>query len=177
VVSADSARWNHNIHYQPLTLSAVPAGPRTALAVGCGEGMLTRRLPKLVPLVVGIESDQVRIELARSLDSTGSIAYMLGDFTDCPIPTSLVRPDHLDRQAPPHARGLGAHPDAQATQPGSTLAIIGLARNGIIGLPFELARTIATRLHTHRKGYWNHPSPIVWPPPLSYRQMQHIAAE
>jgi hypothetical protein len=54
--------------------------------------------------------------------------------------------------------------------------IIGVARSGIIGLPFELARTIATRLHTHRKGYWNHPSPIVWPPPLSYRQMRHIAA-
>jgi hypothetical protein len=30
---------------------------------------------------------------------------------------------------------------------------------------------------TDRKGYWNHPSPIVWPPPLSYRQMRHIAAE
>ena len=62
-------------------------------------------------------------------------------------------------------------------KPGSTLAIIGLARSGIIGLPFELARTIATRLYTHRKGYCNHPSPIVWPPPLSYRQMRHIAAE
>ena len=62
-------------------------------------------------------------------------------------------------------------------KPGGTLAIIGLARNGITGLPFELARTIATRLHTHRKGHWNHPSPMVWPPPLSYRQMRHIAAE
>src|SRR5947207_405821 len=37
--------------------------------------------------------------------------------------------------------------------------IIGLARSGIIGLPFGLARAVATRLHTHRKGYWNHPSP------------------
>jgi hypothetical protein len=61
-----------------------------------------------------------------------------------------------------------------------TLAIIGLARNGITGLarsgitglPFELARAIATRLHTHRKGHWNHPYPMVWPPPLSYRQMR-----
>ena len=55
--------------------------------------------------------------------------------------------------------------------------IIGLARSGIIGLPFGLARATATRLHKHRKGCWNHPSPMVWPPPLSYRQMRHIAAE
>jgi ubiquinone/menaquinone biosynthesis C-methylase UbiE len=139
--------------------------------------MLTRRLRKLVPLVVGIDSDQVRIELARSCDGTGSIVYILGDFMDCPFPpasfdliTSIAALHHMpaDSALTRMRRQL---------QPGGTLAIIGLARNGIIGLPFEHARTIATRLHTHRKGYWNHPSPIVWPPPLSYRQMRHIAAE
>jgi Methyltransferase domain len=76
--------------------------------------MLTRRLRKLVPLVVGIDSDQVRIELARSLDGTGSIAYMLGDFMDCTFPpasfdliTSIATLQHMP--------GLGAHPDARAT--------------------------------------------------------------
>jgi SAM-dependent methyltransferase len=146
--------------------------------------MLTRRLRKLVPLVVGIDSDQVRIELARSCDGTGSIVYILGDFMDCPFPpasfdliTSIAALHHM-----PADSALSRM--RELLIPGGTLAIIGLARNGIIGLarngiidlPFELARAIATRLHTHRKGYWNHPSPMVWPPPLSYRQMRHIAA-
>jgi len=129
-----------------------------------------------VPLVVGIDSDQVRIGLAGSLDGTGSMPYLLGDFMDCPFPpvsfdliTSIATLHHM-----PADSALTRMPEL--LKPGGTLAIIGLARSGIIGLPFELARAIATRLHTHRKGCWNHPSPIVWPPPLSYRQMRHIAA-
>jgi hypothetical protein len=31
--------WNHNVHYQPVILGAVPAGCGTALEVGCGDGL------------------------------------------------------------------------------------------------------------------------------------------
>ncbi|MDQ6782291.1 MAG: methionine biosynthesis protein MetW [Actinomycetota bacterium] len=41
---SESERWNHNIHYHRLILDSVPAGARDALDVGCGEGMLARRL-------------------------------------------------------------------------------------------------------------------------------------
>jgi len=30
--------WNHNVHYQPVILEAVPADCATALDVGCGDG-------------------------------------------------------------------------------------------------------------------------------------------
>jgi hypothetical protein len=43
-VLADSRRWNHDIHYHPVVLAAVPEGCRRALDVGCGEGQLTREL-------------------------------------------------------------------------------------------------------------------------------------
>jgi len=36
--------WNHNVHYQPVILNAVPPGCRTALDVGCGDGLLAARL-------------------------------------------------------------------------------------------------------------------------------------
>jgi hypothetical protein len=62
-------------------------------------------------------------------------------------------------------------------KPGGALAIIGLARNGIIGLPFELAPGYRHPAAHALQGLLDHPSPIVWPPPLSYRQMRHIAAE
>lgn len=175
-------------------MRAVPAGAGTVLDVGCGEGMLTRRLRKLVPLVVGTDSDQVRVELARSCDGTGSIAYMRGDFMDCPFSpasfdliTSIATLHHMPG-------GLGAHPDARATHTRQHAGHhrpapqrrhrSGPQRHHRSGpqrhhrrAPFELARAIATRLHIHRKGYWNHLSPMVWPRPLSYRQMGHIAAD
>jgi len=36
--------WNHNVHYQPVILRAVPADCAAALDVGCGDGTLARKL-------------------------------------------------------------------------------------------------------------------------------------
>ncbi|KQR16417.1 class I SAM-dependent methyltransferase [Cellulomonas sp. Leaf334] len=36
-------RWNHNTHYHPLTLR-LAGSASSALDVGCGEGLLTRKL-------------------------------------------------------------------------------------------------------------------------------------
>jgi hypothetical protein len=41
---ARAGNWNHNVHYQPVILNAVPAGCGPALDVGCGDGLLARRL-------------------------------------------------------------------------------------------------------------------------------------
>jgi len=64
-MSEGEARWNHNIHYHSVILGAVPTGARTALDVGCGEGLLTRSLRGMVPNVTGIDIDPASIELAR----------------------------------------------------------------------------------------------------------------
>ena len=53
-MTGQDRRWNHNTHYYPLVLAAVPDGCRRALDVGCGEGLLTRELAVRVPEVVGI---------------------------------------------------------------------------------------------------------------------------
>lgn len=49
----EAERWNHNIHSFDLVFGAVPTGPRNALDVGCGDGMLARRLAQAVERVVG----------------------------------------------------------------------------------------------------------------------------
>jgi hypothetical protein len=41
---ARAGYWNHNVHYQPVILKAVPRGCPAALDVGCGDGLLAGRL-------------------------------------------------------------------------------------------------------------------------------------
>src|SRR5580704_11874271 len=43
-VMARAGYWNHNVHYQPVILRAVPPGCGAALEVGCGDGLLASRL-------------------------------------------------------------------------------------------------------------------------------------
>lgn len=70
-------RWNHNIHYHRLILDAVPAGSRTALDVGCGNGLLSVELREAVPEVTGIDLDQTVLEDARQ--HSGEITWVRGD--------------------------------------------------------------------------------------------------
>jgi ubiquinone/menaquinone biosynthesis C-methylase UbiE len=58
--------WNHNVHYQPVILGAVPPGCGPALDVGCGDGMLACRLTERCAQVTGIDRDPRMIALARA---------------------------------------------------------------------------------------------------------------
>ena len=65
-MTSEPERWNHNIHYHPLVLAAVPDHAERALDVGCGEGMLARELRRRVPHVVAIDRDEQSIRPAES---------------------------------------------------------------------------------------------------------------
>jgi 2-polyprenyl-3-methyl-5-hydroxy-6-metoxy-1,4-benzoquinol methylase len=58
--------WNHNVHYQPVILRAVPPGCGAALEVGCGDGLLASRLAERCAEVTAIDRDARMIALARS---------------------------------------------------------------------------------------------------------------
>ena len=64
--------WNHNVHYQPVILGAVPAGCGRALDVGCGDGMLAARLAERCAEVTGIDRDPRMIALARERAGEGA---------------------------------------------------------------------------------------------------------
>lgn len=173
---ADRKRWNHNIHYHPRILRAVPAGARRALDVGCGEGMLARELRRTVPHVTGIDLDAPSIDQAR--EQSDDVEYVLGDVLTHPfepasfdVVASVATLHHMDAAA-----GLARMRDL--LRPGGILAIVGLARSTMPGdLPRDLAGVAVSTCHRVMKGLWEHPSPTVWPPPVTYRRMRALAAD
>ncbi|MFE9005734.1 class I SAM-dependent methyltransferase [Streptomyces sp. NPDC007875] len=169
-------RWNNNIHYHPRILGAVPDGAQRALDVGCGEGMLAHELRRAVPHVTAIDLDAASIELGRAYRD--DVDYILGDFLSHPfepasfdVISSVAALHHMDG-----ATGLARMRDL--LRPGGVLAVVGLARNTLPkDLPHILAGVAVGTVHRARKGLWHHPSPIVWPPPVTYPEMRAMAAE
>ncbi|MEV0792876.1 class I SAM-dependent methyltransferase [Kribbella sp. NPDC050459] len=168
--------WNHNIHYHPQILQAVPPGAERALDVGCGEGMLARKLRGVVPQVTGIDLHTPSLELARSHGD--DIEYIHGDFLEYPLES--VSYDVIGSVATIH------HVDARTAllrlrdllRPGGALVVIGVARSNLPrDLPRELAGVAASWAHRAVKGHWEHPSPTVWPPPVTFPEMQSLAAD
>ena len=140
--------WNHNVHYQPVILGAVPDGCRAALEVGCGDGLLARRIAAQAAEaeVTAIDADARMIALARERSSGSRVRFVHGDFLACPIEagsfdfacanTSL---HHMDFVAALRAM-------ARALRPGGGLAVVGLAANrspadyliDVLGIPAHL---------------------------------------
>ena len=130
--------WNHNVHYQPVILRAVPAGCGAALEVGCGDGLLARRLAEQCAEVTAIDRDAQMIALARSQvqddpAGPGRVAFIQADFLACPLaPASFdfacanTALHHMD-----FAMALAAL--ARVLRPGGRLAVVGLAADRSIG--------------------------------------------
>jgi SAM-dependent methyltransferase len=82
-----SARpWNHNIHYHDFVLRTVPPGSRRALDVGCGTGLLARRLAERCDDVVAIDADKSVVSDARTASLTNArITFIEGDAMTHPF--------------------------------------------------------------------------------------------
>jgi len=169
------ARWNHNLHYHPLLVTAVPSGGRV-LDVGCGEGMLTRELAGRARSVLGVDLDASSIELARATTSEANVEFLCADVLQHPFEpasfdavVSVAVLQHLGTEA--GLRRLG-----QLVRPGGVLGIVGLASSEWPrDLPRDIAAAIATRIHRLVRGYWEHSAPKVWQAPDNYREVQRIA--
>ncbi|MDN5760352.1 MAG: class I SAM-dependent methyltransferase, partial [Tomitella sp.] len=181
-MTTEAERWNHNIHYHRLVLDAVPLDAKNALEVGCGEGLLARRLHRIVPQVVGIDTDGPSIMMARARTPDGDVDYVHDDFLTHPftlgsfdVIVSVAAVHHMD--AAPALKRM-----RDLLLPGGTLVIVGLARSQLpADIPIEVASAItslaANSAHRLTKSYWQHPSPTVWPPPETYRDMRRLAAQ
>lgn len=175
--SQNGDKWNHNIHYHGLIMAAIPAGCQRALDVGCGEGMLARKLAGHVPNVVGIDQHAASIDQARHQNVAGQIEYVLGDFLTYPFEpasfgliTCVAALHHMDATAALTRMKL-------LLAPGGTLIINGLARSRLPDLPMDAAAIIANLGYRLTRTRWNHPSPAIWPPPHNYRQIRALARE
>ena len=129
-----SGYWNHNVHYHPLVLDAVPDGCRTALDVGCGEGLLVRKLARQAQSVTGVDSSDEMIRLARERSAgLSGVTFLEADFlggASCG-PLAAGAYDFVCAVAVVHHVEFERAVEAmiQLLAPGGRLVIIGLARN------------------------------------------------
>ena len=180
--ATDEPAWNHNAHYHPLVLAAVPPGAARALDAGCGEGDLARSLARAVPQVVALDRNGPALAVARRRDDVGGrVAYVRGDLLSAPLApasfdvvTAVASLHHGDEAA-------GLRRMAELLRPGGRLVVVGLARETAGGLPFAAAIVVAHQWH-HR---WRHrararswsesTAPVVWPPPHTYPELRRLA--
>ena len=174
-----------NGHYHQLILDAIPAGCAAALDVGCGTGGLTRRLRAAGPRVTGLDRDEPCIRVARGHPGAAGIGYLVGDVARAPLQpesfdlvTSVAMVHHMDA-------GLALRQMAGLLRPGGVLAVVGLARDSRRPIsagpcppsPAPSCTGWPTSAERRTGGRWPaaHQPPLVWPPPLSYRQLRRLA--
>lgn len=171
----DAERRNHTIDCFRGLLPLIPATALTALDVGCGEGFAARALAARGLAVTAVDLDEPSLDAAREQDTTG-ITYLNADVMNQDLPggyhviTALAVLHHLPLEASlERLKTLLA--------PGGTLLVVGCAASV---MPKDLGwEAVAVTAHqasrlTHRT--WDHPSPTVWPPPVTHAQVREAAA-
>jgi SAM-dependent methyltransferase len=178
--------WNHNIHYHPLILRAVPPGSQRALDVGCGSGLLARRLRQCVPHVSAIDRDAPVLGYARQEDGGAGVEYLRGDFLtydfapeSYDVIVSVAALHHMDPVA-------ALTRMRELLRPGGALTVVGLARGRLpADAPAELAAVAVNLVLRAWKRDWGSSArqaqgaviaPVIWPPAHTYREMRQIAA-
>ncbi|MCK2244802.1 MULTISPECIES: class I SAM-dependent methyltransferase [unclassified Crossiella] len=139
--------WNTNVARHPDILRAVPADCREALDIGCGDGLLARKLTAKAKRVTGIDSSPRMIALARELAADHpDLDFIEDDFRTADLPAagydficSVATIHHVDL-APALLRLR------DLLRPGGTLVVVALARSETLG-----ERTFAAAV-----------TPIVW---------------
>ncbi|MGW0712394.1 class I SAM-dependent methyltransferase [Streptomyces sp. NPDC002643] len=134
--------WSTDVARHPGILRAVPAGCGDALDVGCGDGLLARKLAERGKRVTGIDEPPEMIACAREL-AVGyqQLTFIEGDFLTAGLPAdgydficSVTTIHHMDFEA-------ALTPMRELLRPGGTLVVVGLAREAS---PAEWAAMIAS---------------------------------
>ena len=173
---ADSNRWNHSIRYWNELLPLVSKGARTALDVGCGEGFASRSLAARGLTVTGIDPHAPSIADARA-QAGGDITYVEDDVMTArldPAGYDVVAAIAVLHHVPLEA---GLERMRELVAPGGQLLVVGCAASE---MPRDAAReaaaAVAHQVDRLRRPQWEHSSPAVWPPPVTYRQVEAAAA-
>jgi 2-polyprenyl-3-methyl-5-hydroxy-6-metoxy-1,4-benzoquinol methylase len=122
--------WNHNIHYHRLVLRAMRRPCGRALDVGCGQGLLTRKLASQTDHVTGIDLDGNALAYAvAASDADGRIDYVHGDAMLHPFADESF--DFIVAVATLHHLPLepALTRFKASLKPGGVLAVIGLFRS------------------------------------------------
>ncbi len=167
--------WNHNVHYQPVILDAVPPGCGAAIDVGCGDGMLARKLAARCERVTGIDRDARMIALAR--ERAPGVEFLEADFLAYPLAGASF--DFACANTALHHMDFAAAlaKMARILRPGGRLAVVGLGGNGspadwIIGA----AGIPANRYYKLTRGEASSGAPVM-APGMTWAQARAAARE
>ncbi|WP_067469710.1 class I SAM-dependent methyltransferase [Actinomadura macra] len=122
--------WNHNTHYHGVVLRNVPRGCGAALDVGCGDGLLVRRLAPRAVHVTGLDRSAEMIAKARALsEGVGNADFVEAGLLEYDLPVehydfvcSVAAIHHMD-----FTKAMTAMRDA--VRPGGGLVVMSLATN------------------------------------------------
>jgi len=177
MVAAADEYWNHNVHYQPVILGAVPEGCGAALDVGCGDGLLVRKLAGRCAAVTGIDRDGPILDRARAHPgSPANAAYVEGDFLGYPFDEGSF--DFACANTALHRMDFGAALAKLAglLRPGGRLAVVGLGRDGSpADWAIGAAGIPASLYYKHTRGEANPGAPVK-DPDMSWAQVRRAAA-
>ena len=169
--------WNHNVHYQRVILGAVPDRCGAALDVGCGDGLLVRKLAGRCASVTGIDRDAPILARAREHPGRPANAvFVEGDFLKHPFEEGSF--DFACANTSLHHMDFGAAlaKMARLLRPGGRLAVVGVARHGSpadwlidpAGIPLD-------RYHKLIRGQGSPGAPVM-EPEMSWSQVRKAAA-
>jgi ubiquinone/menaquinone biosynthesis C-methylase UbiE len=172
---ARSGYWNHNVHYQPVILSAVPPGCRTALDVGCGDGLLAGRLAERCAEVTGIDRNPPMIARARAQHPSG-ITFIEADFLAYPLETASF--DFVCANTSLHHMDFTAALTTMARllRPGGRLAVIGLAADKSLADLLAAAPAVPVNLFYRAVYGWGESGAPIMFPHHSWREVRAAAA-
>jgi 2-polyprenyl-3-methyl-5-hydroxy-6-metoxy-1,4-benzoquinol methylase len=121
--------WNHNTHYHPFVLRAIPPNCRRALDVGCGRGVLARKLAAHCEEVVGIDADSGCIAHAMAATVHRNVTFINGDVLTHPLERNTF--DFVVAVATLHHLPLreALQKFSDLLRPGGVLVIVGLYRS------------------------------------------------
>ncbi|WP_254651078.1 bifunctional 2-polyprenyl-6-hydroxyphenol methylase/3-demethylubiquinol 3-O-methyltransferase UbiG [Streptomyces sp. GbtcB7] len=130
---AAESYWNTNVARHPGILRSVPDGCGDALDVGCGDGLLARKLAGRAKHVTGIDKSLDMIARAReSAAGDPQLTFVEGDFLTAELPgaeydlvCSVTTIHHMDFEA-------ALVRMRELLRPGGTLVVVGLAREASV---------------------------------------------
>jgi SAM-dependent methyltransferase len=129
--SREPRYWNHNVAHHARIVRAMPPDCRSALDVGCGDGLLARKLAARASWVVALDADARMAEQARRRTEGLDVEVVEADFLtavhDGVLPrrsfgfvTSVATLHHMDPEEALRAM-------ASLLAPGGRLMVAGLA--------------------------------------------------
>lgn len=170
----DDRRWNYSIHYQRRVVDLIPETARTAIDVGCGEGMFARELASRDLAVTAIDVDGPTLERALAQDTTG-IDYIEGDVLAHDLPregydvvSAIGLLHNMDIRA-------GLERLKELVAPGGVVLVVGAAKGTMKTLPREVGASLADKAQRLWRGWWDHETPSDWPPPHTFGEVREAA--